>query len=152
MKQKKQAAQLEVARIQSEINRLFETLIRLRDGSAASGTWAPGTDVAESAEFLRVEAELPGADPASLEVFAQGGKLVVRGNRPSSQLCRLPGAHVLHDEREYGPFQLEIPVTTAVNTHRAEASLARGVLRIQLPKVANRRGEAIPIPVSVRPE
>ncbi|MDQ7008197.1 MAG: Hsp20/alpha crystallin family protein [Acidobacteriota bacterium] len=147
MKQKLQSAQLEVARIQSEINRLFETLLRLRDGGASVGAWSPAVDVAETAEELRVEVELPGVEPSSLKVSARGGRLLVQGDRPSSQLRKIPGAHVLHDEREYGPFEVEIPLATAVNTHRAKADLARGVLRIQLPKVPNRRGEAVSIAI-----
>lgn len=148
MGQRKQGAQLEVARIQSEINRLFETLIRLRDGGASAGSWTPGIDVAESAEALLIEAELPGVDRDSLEVSARGGKLTLRGRRDAGPLRQGPGAQVLHDEREFGSFEVEVPLHIAVNTHRAEARLARGLLRIQLPKVPNRRGESIRIPVS----
>ncbi len=139
--------QLEVARIQSEINRLFETLIRLRDGGAANGTWSPGVDVAETAEELMIDVELPGVTPESLELCAQSGYLVIKGDRPSSGLAEQEGADLLHGEREYGPFEQRVPLNTAVNTHRAVASFERGVLCVRLPKVPNRRGEAVPITV-----
>ena len=153
MRGRRPAAHLEVARIQSEVNRLFEALLRLREGerSPVSG-WSPAVDVAESATHLVVEAEVPGVDPESLEVITRGGELVLRGRRDPSALRLADGAEVLHDEREYGLFERTIPLGTAVNTRQARARLDRGVLRVELPKVENRRGEAVRIPVDTAGE
>lgn len=140
--------QLEVARIQSEINRLFETLLRLRGGEqAATGSWTPGVDVAETNEELIVEIDLPGLEPGSLRVTAENGNLSVEGIRLPPPARDLPGAEVLHDEREFGPFQLAVPLYVAVNTHRAQSTLKAGVFRVVLPKVPNRRGAPVTIPV-----
>lgn len=149
---KSKGAQLEVARIQSEINRLFETLLRLRDGNAAGGAWSPGVDVSESATHLVAEAELPGVDPKSLELTAQGGNLTFKGVRLQSAARRGEGVEILHDEREYGPFETTVPLSAPVNTHAARAVVVRGVLRVELPKVPNRRGQAVTIPVEVGAE
>ncbi len=149
MKQRGAGAQLEVARIQSEINRLFETLIMLRDGGASSGSWLPGVDVAESEDSLIVEVELPGVDPQSVTVHAQSGELMIRGVREPGAARRQRGSEVLHDEREYGPFEQRIPLSVAVNTHKASARVHLGVLVVELPKVPNRRGEAVPIAVAI---
>jgi HSP20 family protein len=137
---KGKGAQLEVARIQSEINRLFETLLRLRDGGAEAGTWTPAVDMMESPSHLVIEAEVPGVDPASVEVVAEGGNVVLTGERRLSS--GRAGAEVLHDEREYGRFLVAVPLATAVNTHEARATLTQGLLRIEMPKVPNRRGQA----------
>ncbi len=150
MKHRKAGTQLEVARIQSEINRLFDTLVRLRDGGGASASaWTPMVDVAETGESLMVEVELPGVDYTSLRVHAQSGHLLVTGSRPPTGLAKEKGAQVLHDEREYGPFEQKILLGTAVNTHKAEARMEHGVLYVQLPKVPNRRGESVPIQIEV---
>ena len=45
------------------------------------------------------------------------------------------------------PFRRVIPLNVPVNTHRADASLNHGLLRIHFPKVPNKRGEAVQIPV-----
>ncbi len=147
MTSKSRGAQLEVARIQSEINRLFDMLLRLRSGEASSETWLPGVDVAETESRLVVEIELPGVDPSSLDVWTEGGNLYLKGVRPPSPLRDRPGAEILHDEREYGPFDVEIPLTAAVNPREAMAKLELGVLSIELPKVKNRRGEAVKISI-----
>ncbi len=149
MKHRRAGAQLEVARIQSEINRLFETLIRLRDGGTATGAWSPVVDVAETGDALLVEVELPGVDARTLELSAQRGQLVLRGTRMAGGAHSDKSARILHAEREYGPFEARIPLGTAVNTHRATARAERGMLIVTLPKVPNRRGEAVPIEIEV---
>lgn len=149
---KSKGAQLEVARIQSEINRLFETLLRLRDGNAAGGAWSPGVDVSESATHLVVEAELPGVDVESVELTAQGGNLTFKGVRRVPPSRTAEGMEVLHDEREYGPFETSVALSAPVNTHAAKGVWTKGVLRVELPKVPNRRGQAVTIKVERGPE
>ena len=139
---KGKGAQLEVARIQSEINRLFETLQRLRNGGTEEGTWTPAVDMMESPSHLVIEAEVPGVEPATVEVVAEGGNLVLTGERRPPDARAGNGLEILHDEREYGRFLVAVPLATAVNTHEARATLTQGLLRIELPKVPNRRGQA----------
>lgn len=146
---------LEVARIQSEINRLFEHLLELRDGAGALGTgsgWVPPVDVAEAADELIVEAEIPGVDPTSLSLFLQEGNLVVRGERPAGELRDSPGSTIVHDERGVGRFERVVPLGVAVNPHAAEATFSRGVLSIRLPRVPNRRGAAVAIAITTAEE
>jgi HSP20 family protein len=145
MIRKARGAHLEVARIQSEVNRLFETLLRLREGEDDKGGWAPAVDVSETPTHLVLEAELPGVDPESVDIRAESGDLIVRGVRPPPEARLVEGAEVLHDEHEYGAFERIVPLSTAVNTRAATARLHQGVLRVEFPRVANRRGQAVPI-------
>jgi HSP20 family protein len=148
MSVKGRGTHLEVARIQSEINRLFETLLRLRGGEATpDSTWSPGADVAETELDLIVEIDLPGVPADSLHVYAESGSLVLKGRRDAHESAAIDDSEVLHDEREYGPFQLIVPLYAAVNTHKAQATLNQGVFRAVLPKVPNRRGTPVAIPV-----
>ena len=45
---------LEVARIQSEINRLFDNLLDLDAGAKESGSWIPIADIVENDDALLV--------------------------------------------------------------------------------------------------
>lgn len=141
-------AQLEVARIQSEINRLFETLLRLREGEEQVGSWVPAVDCNETEDMLVVEAEVPGVDPESLVVEAESGTLYLRGTRRPPAAREAPQNQVLQDEREYGAFERVIPLITPVNTRNATCRLVDGVLRVEFPRVPNRRGEPVPIPIA----
>lgn len=147
---KSRSLHLEVARIQSEINRLFELLARLREGEipTGDGDFTPPADVVVSPGELRVEIELPGVDPGEVELHAASGQLVVRGLRAPSASRLEPGASLLHDERGLGRFERAIPLTVAVNPHKARATLCEGVLSVSLPRVPNRRGAPVPIPIN----
>jgi HSP20 family protein len=137
----------EVARIQSEINRLFDNLIDLgsKTEDAAAGTWTPIVDVVETEDQLLVRVELPGVPPDRVQVSAHAGNVIVRGEKPRPQPAVAPRFHAA--ERAFGRFRRVIPIGTPVNTHKAEAVLADGFLRIRFPKVPNRRGEEVPIEV-----
>jgi HSP20 family protein len=139
---------LEVARIQSEINRLFDNLLDLDGGSKESGSWNPIADIVEGDDTLMVTVELPGVAPENLSVSTHGGDVILSGEKSRPVLEDPVRSHVA--ERAYGPFRRVIHLGVPVNTHRAEAVLADGTLRIRFPKVPNRRGEEVAIQVSVR--
>ncbi|MCE5246767.1 MAG: Hsp20/alpha crystallin family protein [Candidatus Polarisedimenticolia bacterium] len=147
MSKKTRGAQLEVARIQSEINRLFELLLRLRQGEDAPNGWAPAVDEFERNDSLVLEAALPGVDPATLSVAVEEGELRIVGERrpPAARLAE--GAAVVVEECEYGPFARSVPLGASVNARGAKAVFDRGVLRVELPRVENRRGQSVPIAV-----
>jgi HSP20 family protein len=135
---------MEVARIQSEINRLFDNLLDLGKTEEA-GSWNPNVDIVETSTDLRLKVELPGVRRESLELAVHGGNLIVSGEK---ERPRLDGkAEFQLAERVFGTFRRVIHLGVAVNTHHAEAVLNNGLLRISFPKVPNRRGEPVPIEV-----
>ena len=140
---------LEFVRIQTEMNKLFESLQELREprvGPPEAGSgWIPNVDICECGEGLVVEAEVAGVDPESLVVKVGSGNLVLEGNKPAPPEDMPRAFH--SQTRTHGAFRREIPLNVAVNTHKARAVLRSGLLRISFPKVPNKRGEAIRIPV-----
>jgi HSP20 family protein len=67
-----------------------------------------------------------------------GAKVPAAGPRPTR-------FHVA--ERTYGRFARTVRVDAAVDATRAKATMRRGQLRIVLPRLTDRRGVAISIPV-----
>jgi HSP20 family protein len=130
---------LEAARIQSEINRLFDNLLDLGEPNQETGTWIPNTDMSETEDALVVKVELPGVAIEDLRLSVHGGHVIMQGVKK--------GEGAADGERAFGPFRRAIHLSAPVNTHRAEATLIDGLLRIQFPKVANRRGEEVEIEV-----
>jgi HSP20 family protein len=135
---------LEAARIQSEINRLFDNLLDLGDAGTESGAWIPNLDMSETEDSLILKAELPGVEPSDLQLSVHGGNVILQGEkkRPAAE-----GGEAVAAERAFGRFRRVIHLAAPVNTHRAEATLVDGLLRIRFPKVANRRGEEVRIEV-----
>lgn len=136
---------MEVARIQSEINRLFDNLLDVGDEDRRGGAWIPNADIIETDEVLLMKVELPGVAPADLTVSVHGGNVIIRGEKARPSVSGKAEFHVA--ERVFGSFRRVIHLGVPVNTRLAEAVLNDGLLRIKFPKVPNRRGEEVPIEV-----
>jgi HSP20 family protein len=136
---------LEVARIQSEINRLFENLLDLGNAEDHDSAWIPNVDIQETPERLVVRIELPGVEPGDLALSVHGGNLIIQGEKREPDTGLTGRVHL--EERAFGRFRRSIHLGVPVNTRQAEAILSDGLLRIAFPKVPNRRGEQVPIEV-----
>ena len=136
---------MEVARIQSEINRLFDNLLDLGDDENSGGAWIPNADIFENDESLVVEVELPGVAAEALSLSVHSGNVMIAGARQIQG--EGDGLEVQIAERSFGSFRRVIHLGVPVNTRQAKAVLKSGLLRICFPKVPNRRGEAVPIEV-----
>jgi len=139
---------MEVARIQSEINRLFDGLLDLGSEEKPGGSWIPNADILETRESLILRVELPGVSPETLSVSVHGGNIIIRGEKAAPE--RDPATQIHTEERAFGPFRRVIRLEVPVNTRQSEAALINGLLRISFPKVPNRRGEEVPIEVQVK--
>ena len=136
---------MEVARIQSEINRLFDNLLDLGAGDKDGANWIPNVDILEGSENLIVKVELPGVRLEDLKLSVTSGNVIIEGDKRRPELGPPAGPQVA--ERSFGPFRRVIQLGAPVNTRQARATLKNGLLRICFPKVPNRRGEAVPIEV-----
>ena len=142
----------EISRIQSEINRLFDNLMELRasggDGEGA-GAWLPTADVYETDDKLVVKVELPGVTLKDVTMSVEGNRLILRGEKRRGEGAGRGGRfHCM--ERGYGKFKRVVHIASPVNTREAIAVLQDGVLEINFPKVPNRRGGEVEIPIRER--
>ncbi len=137
---------LELARIQSEVNKLFDVLLETR-GAGGEGTqrWLPNVDICETDCEVVVRCEVPGVGREGLRVSAQGGVLVICGEKARTQTEGETKFHCV--ERAYGEFRRVVHLPPTINTGRSKAILDNGVLTIHFPKVSNRRGEEVLIPI-----
>ncbi|MEW6325057.1 MAG: Hsp20/alpha crystallin family protein [Nitrospirota bacterium] len=105
---------------------------------------APPIDLYETAGDVIIEADLPGADPASLRVMVTDRQLRIEGRcRP-----RPVQGHYLQMERCHEEFSRPVPLPAAVDANRASARYERGVLTVHLPKIRDRRNTAIAVPIA----
>jgi HSP20 family protein len=138
---------MELARVQSEINRLFDNLFDQPSsgGPAVAGKWVPNADVVESREQMVLRYELPGVEAASIKIAYAAGDLILSGEKPRGGAEA--GARVHQSERGHGEFHRAIHLGISTNPRQASAVLRDGLLTIVLPKVDNRGGEEVLIPV-----
>ena len=117
-----------------EINQLIDELWHVPRFAGTRRGFRPHVDCVRSDEpaQLHVFVELPGVDPAAIQVVAADRVLVVAGER-----CRPPiRGRYRQMEIEYGPFQRRIPLDEPIDTAAAEARYEQGVLKIVLPIAA----------------
>jgi HSP20 family protein len=117
--------------LQGEIQELFADLWQVPRFSGMRGGFRPQCDcyLIDDPPTLHVVVELPGVDPASVEVVASGRTLTIAGTRERPML---PGARYESLEIEYGAFQRRLELPTEVDSSRANATYERGMLKIVL--------------------
>lgn len=137
---------LEMTRIQSEINKLFDHLVDLkRSEDGAVGQWTPDADVYETPEEWVVRFDLPGVEPGSVRLTMDGSQLILSGEKARPEPAEATRFHCV--ERGFGRFHRAIQVGAAVNPHQARAMFRNGLLQVVFPKVENRRGGEVLIPI-----
>jgi len=111
------------------------------------GVWSPSVDLCETSESYTVRVELPGVDLRDISLTIQDGILRVSGiKREPAASSRLLCYYCL--ERRYGKFHREISLESVIDAQRAAAILDNGILTVELPKLVERRGLIIEVPIT----
>ena len=127
--------------LQNEIQELFADLWQVPRFSGLRAGFRPQIDCYRTAEppELVVLIELPGVDPASIELVVAEGLLQVSGERARP---RTGGQVYQQMELEYGPFRRQIQLGDDVDVAKALATYERGILTIVAPIAAKARPTA----------
>jgi HSP20 family protein len=139
----------ELRDLANEVRQLFDDLDRAFHGRGKAPSWeyAPLIDVLETEESIEILVDLPGVDISNIRVLVKGGVVIVAGAKlPPDDEARV-GASFHLVERGFGRFARAIRVTGAIDGGRIQARLRSGELRISLPKIVERRGRDILVPV-----
>ena len=100
---------------------------------------APAVDVIEKDKEFEITAELPGLDEKDVEVKLVNGNLTIKGEKKEEKEEREKDYYV--SERRYGSFVRSFPVPEGVSADKIEASFAKGVLTVRLPKTTEAQTE-----------
>jgi HSP20 family protein len=136
----------EIGDFSEEVRRVFIELGRLSGGSALAGECSPLIDVFETDDAVEIAVDLPGVDASFVRVLGKGDNILIAGEKAPRRARRESSFHLV--ERGYGRFARVIRLTRACDTARSRASLNDGVLRISVPKIADRRAAAITIAIA----
>jgi HSP20 family protein len=139
---------LERRAMSDELRRLLDLLDTKAQDAGVAGECTPPFDVMESPAAVEVVMDLPGVARESLQVVFSRGTLLIAGTKCPS-LCSDADAAFHLAERTFGRFARAVRVSGAVDAGRAKATLAAGELRIVFPRIAERRGSQMVIPVEI---
>ncbi len=136
----------EVRELAEDVRRLFDEIEARRSGRSVSGECVPALDVVETADTIEITVDLPGVDPDRVRVLIKAGTVLIAGEKPPAGLPASDATYHLV-ERGFGRFARAVPLAVAVDASRAEAVLEAGELRVVVPKIVDRRGREILVPV-----
>ena len=116
-------------------------------GTAARPTAMP-MDAWRSGDEFVVEFDLPGVDPASVELDVERNVLTVRAQRPVAE-----GPHeMIAAERPRGVFSRQLILGDNLDTERISANYHAGVLTLRVPVAEKAKPRRITIETSEQPQ
>lgn len=133
--------------LQERMNRLIADFYSRQsdDDVMRRGTWLPPVDIYENADHeLVVNMELPDMKREDMEITADIGTLVIRGEKRMDTSIKEENCHRV--ERSYGAFSRSFALPPTVNSTKVSAEYRNGVLTVRLPQ----REEAKPKQIQVQ--
>jgi HSP20 family protein len=145
-----------VASLRGEIDRLFDEFSFPFGGSLfePSRLWrsrlhtadlSPEADIVEKDKEFQLTVELAGIDPGNVAVSVADNVLTVKGEKKEEKVESRKGYHL--SERRYGMFERSFDLPASVDQAGIDASFAKGVLSIRLPKTTEAQKQARQIEV-----
>lgn len=118
-------------------------LAQAEERTEAGKFFSPYTDIHENERAVIVSMEMPGVDKNSIDIRLDKGVLTVKGNVDGTKYESL---RPIYSEYNVGNFVRTFTVSTKIDSSAISATVADGVLTIELPKAA----EAVAKRISVR--
>ncbi len=137
------------AHLAQDVHRLFDDLARCRPDRrhVVAGECAPGVDVFVTERSVEVVFDLPGVSADALRILVKNGVVLVVGEKERPDPSKRAPASFHLVERDFGRFARAIRVQSAVDASAARARLVNGELHVVLPRLQERRGQGILVPV-----
>src|SRR5262245_51793000 len=130
-----------------ELGRLLKEIGRSAD-SLLSAECSPPLDVYETDDAFEIAMDLPGVEIAAVRVVAKANAVLIAGEKTPRRGRGDSSFHLV--ERGYGRFARVARLAKPCDSSRARATLVDGELRVSLPKIEDRRGQATTIHVAGR--
>ncbi len=122
-------------RLHGEFGRLFDgRALRPAEGGRrpANEQWVPAVDIKEEEVRYVIHADVPGVDPADIEVSMQDGVLAIQGERVAQSEEQREDYTRL--ERVRGRFLRRFSLPDSADAGAISATSRNGVLEIVIPK------------------
>lgn len=111
-------------------------------GPSGYGAYPP-INVFEDQGGTVIIAEVPGLDPAQIEISGQGRTLTLRGTRKREEGAAPSGYH--RRERRFGEFSRSIQLSNDLDISKTTAKYESGVLMLKVPKTEAARPRQITV-------
>ena len=133
----------------ADVEQLLEDLARKRPDrrQLVAGECMPVVDVFETERAVEIVLDLPGVGPEAVRILFKQGVVLIVGEKERPDLSRRGPASFHLVERDFGRFARAVRVAVAIDASQARARMANGELRIVLPRIRDRRGVGVLVPI-----
>ncbi|MEI7037013.1 Hsp20/alpha crystallin family protein [Fulvimonas yonginensis] len=129
-----------------EIRHVFDRFFQQDEADASNvvtSQWAPRVDIKEEDKRFVIFVDVPGVDPANIEVSMEKGILTIKGERTMEN--REQNGRFTRIERSHGTFHRRFALPDSADPDGVTAVGRHGVLEIVIPK----RAETTPRRISI---
>ena len=128
--------------LQREIDRLFDDFTRgFPTFGNSKADLLPSMDVTETDKQIEITAELPGLEEKDVQINVADNLLTIRGEKKAEKEEKDKNYRLV--ERSYGSFERTLELPDGVNADAIQASIAKGVLTVTVPKPAPAQSKTI---------
>lgn len=130
------------------LNRVLDEALASSWNGSSSGShvWVPALDVIERQDAYLIALEVPGVDPAAIDVSFEQNILTIRGAKPLGfELPKDAEVRVYSAERVNGNFERAVRLPEFVDGENITAETRHGVLFLTVPKAQAARAKKIAI-------
>lgn len=137
------------ADLADDVHRLLDDLARKRPDKRqmVAGECMPVVDVFETDKSVEIVLDLPGVSPDAVRILFKSGVLLIVGEKERPDLTRRGPASFHLVERDFGRFARAVRINAAIDGSQARARLVNGELRVILPRITDRRGAGLLVPI-----
>lgn len=128
--------------LQREIDHVFDGFIRGFPSPVAPGAEC-SMDVIESDKDIEITCELPGLEQKDVQISVDDHLLTVSGEKKVEREDKTKAYRLV--ERSVGRFRRQIPLPSGFDPAAINAVMSNGVLKITIPKPANKTPKRIEI-------
>ena len=111
---------------------VLNALLGNDESNPAAAEWTPAVDIEEHADKYVLTADVPGVDPATIEITLEKGLLTLAGSRDKA--VEQPGIESRRTERIAGRFLRRFTLPESVDAEGVKATGKQGVLQVVIPK------------------
>ena len=130
--------------LQREIDRLFDDFTRgFPTFGNGKSDLLPSMDVTETDKDIEITAELPGLEEKDVQINVADNLLTIRGEKKAEKEEKDKNYRLV--ERSYGSFERTLELPDGVNADAIKANIAKGVLKVTVPKPAPAQAKKIEV-------
>lgn len=139
----------EPAGLAEDVHRLLDDLARKRPDKRqlVAGECMPVVDVFETDRSVEIALDLPGVSADAIRILFKAGVLLIVGEKERPDMSRRGPSSFHLVERDFGRFARAVRINAAIDGAQARARLVNGELRVVLPRIVERRGAGVLVPI-----